>query len=145
MIKNMLPAKALQKVKNYLRRHCRKPHDMKVRSYYQHLLRINREELKLLPPFKSENRLSPEELTDIVLFGTPKSWQREMDRQGFDPMEKEITAVIDFLEQIETSEEGDEAKEQKHSHSSKKKPPGNSSSLIACTNSRGDKPHRPDD
>ena len=24
---------------------------------------------------------------DILLFGTPKSWQKEMDRQGYDPLE----------------------------------------------------------
>jgi hypothetical protein len=48
--------------------------------------------------------LTDDELLDIVLFGTPKSWQKEMERQGFDPMEHTLTEVVGFMEQIEASE-----------------------------------------
>ena len=46
-----------------------------------------------------------DELLDIILFGTPKSWQKEMDRQGFDPMIKTLSEVTNFMEQIEAAEE----------------------------------------
>ena len=77
---------------------------MKVRTYYQNLLRLNGEELPNLPPFGPNQSLSNDELLDIVLFGTPRSWQNEMERQGFDPMEKQLFQVIDFMENIETTE-----------------------------------------
>jgi hypothetical protein len=107
---NIIPKKALQKVKRYLRRECRKPADMKVRMYFQHLIRINMQEMPCLPPFGMNQMLSDDEILDIILFGTPKSWQREMDRQGYDPLDHTTTEVVDFLEQIESSEEFDGTK-----------------------------------
>ena len=105
MLAQILPAKILQRSKRYIRRECRKKHDLKVRTYYQRLLALN-DELGLLPPYGgAAQRLSGDEMLDIILFGTPKSWQKEMDRQGFDPMEKTIQEVVDFMEQIETSED----------------------------------------
>ena len=88
----------------------RKPAGMKVRTYYQALLRINLEELTVLPPFGANQRLSDDELLDIILFGTPKAWQREMDRQGCDPVGQPLNEVIDFLENIEAAEDFDGTK-----------------------------------
>ena len=105
MIEAILPRRVLARVKRFLRRECRKPHDMKVKIYLQHLLRINHGELDNLPPFQPNQNLSMDELLDIVLFGTPKSWQKEMDRQGFDPMIKTLNEVTHFMEQIEAAEE----------------------------------------
>ena len=104
---NLAPKKSLQRVKRHLRRECRKPADMKVRTYYQHLARINLEDIPLLPPGGNAQRLAVDELQDIVLYGCPRSWQREMDRQGFDPLDHTLAEVVDFLEQIETSEDFD--------------------------------------
>ena len=53
--------------------------DMKVRIYMQHLLRMKMGELEMLPPFRADQILSNDELLDIVLYGTLKSWQKEMD------------------------------------------------------------------
>ena len=79
---------------------------MPIRTYYQHLLRINKEELAKLPPlFVKEQGLNDGEFIDVLLFGTPRSWQNEMDRQGFDPMKKTPDEVIAFMENIEASEE----------------------------------------
>jgi hypothetical protein len=110
VLSNVIPKKALQKVKRYLRRECRKPADMKVRMYFQHLLRMNMNEIPCLPPFGADQTLSDDEIMDIILFGTPKSWQREMDRQGYDPMDHTTAELVDFLEQIESSEEFDHNK-----------------------------------
>jgi len=103
----IFPKKALQRVKHYLRRDCRKPTEMKVREYYQHIQRINIEEVTCLPPYNPAQALSNDEILDILLFGTPKSWQREMDRQGFDPLDHTLQEVIAFMEQIEMSEDFD--------------------------------------
>ena len=107
MLTGIMPNKALPRVKRYIRRECRKPADMKVRLYFQLLNRINNAEIPCLPPFDETKRFSDDELMDIVLFGVPKSWLREMDRQGVDPLEKSLGEVVEFLEQIESAEEHD--------------------------------------
>ena len=105
MITGLLPRRVLARIKRYLRRECRKPNDMKVKNYLQHLMRINYGELDNLPPFGNNQELSQDELLDIILFGTPKSWQKEMERQGFDPMDNSLGDVVNFMEQIEASED----------------------------------------
>lgn len=84
---------------------------MKARIYFQHLLRINLNELENLPPFGPNQNLSDDELLDILLFGTPKSWQKEMEKQGFDPMENDLNDVVGFMEQIEAAEAFDNNKD----------------------------------
>jgi hypothetical protein len=98
------PAKALQKVKRYLRREQRKPANMKVRQYYNHLVRINEQELPMLPPFRADQELADDEIIDILLYATPKSWQQELDRQEKDPMTMNIGTLLNALEAIETAE-----------------------------------------
>ncbi len=102
-----LPRHLLPKIKRHLRRQCRKPFGMKVRAYYQHLLRINLDELPNLPPYRGNQSFGTDEFMDIILFGTPRSWQTEMERQGFDPLDNNVQTVIDFMERIESAEEHD--------------------------------------
>jgi len=121
VVNSLLPSKTLQRVKRYLRREARKPADMTVRAYFMHILRINNEEIPRLPPnFNATARLGVDELVDILLFGTPKSWQREMDRQGFDPLTCTPDQVVAFMEQIETSEDFDGDKKNTTTVSTKK-------------------------
>ena len=86
LLKGLIPKKIVAMVKRYLRRECRKPADMSVRAHYQHLLRINNDELVLLPPFHADQNMGNDELIDILIYATPRSWSREMERQGFDPI-----------------------------------------------------------
>ena len=111
IIRTVAPAKALQKVKRYLRRECRKPPDMKIRDYFTLINFINNEEIPYLPPFRGNNqKITPDELIDIITFGVPKSWIKEMDRQGKDPDEMSPRELVEFLEQIELSEDFDGVK-----------------------------------
>ena len=107
VMEGLIPNKIVAMIKRYLRRECRKPADMKIRVYYQHLLRINDSELPFLPPFNPSQNLPPDEIVDILIYATPKSWLREMDRQGFDPISKTPIQVVDFMERIEQSEDFD--------------------------------------
>lgn len=106
VVENVAPTKCLQKVKRYIRREVRKPLGMKVRDFSTRLHHINNEEIPHLPPFLGDGqKFHDDELTDIILHAVPKSWIREMDRQGKDPDTMDSTAIVAFLEQIETSEE----------------------------------------
>jgi hypothetical protein len=52
--------------------------------------------------------LSNGKLLDIILFGIPKSWVKEMDKQDFDPfLWEDIQAVIQFCECTESAEDTD--------------------------------------
>jgi len=100
-----MPFKTLERVKKSIRRECRKPADLGVRDYISHIHRINNDEIPLIPPGGIAQRFTEDDLIDIILHGTPKSWQREMDRQGFESFEKTLPQVADFMERIEASEE----------------------------------------
>jgi len=108
MVTVLLPTKILQRVKWYLRHEARKPIDMGIRTYLMHIICINSQEIPRLPPhFNDAQMLSEDEIIDILLFGTPKSWQRKMDCQGFDPLASTPVEVVAFRERIEMSEDFD--------------------------------------
>ena len=81
ILKAVCPYKALEKQKRFMRRKMRKPAGMTTRTYVNHLNRINYEELKYLPPFQDDQHLNDDEMMDILIFGLPKSWTNEMDKQ----------------------------------------------------------------
>jgi len=111
MMTGCLPNKVLQRVKRYLRRKARKPFDMNVKSYCINITRVNSEEILKLPPkFDETQSLAEDKIVDILLYGTPKSWQKEMDHQGFDPLGHAPMEVISFMERIDASEEFDSDK-----------------------------------
>jgi hypothetical protein len=104
MTKTLVPTNALQRVKRYLRRGCRKPADMKIRVFVSHLLRINCSELPLLPPFSPVNSLTHDELIEIVQYAVPNSWSRKLREQGKDPLVMGMNIFLDAMEAIESAE-----------------------------------------
>ncbi len=123
-----IPANALKKVKRYFRRECRKPADMKVRDFFQCLAYINNEELDYFPSTRPTNRFTAEEVIDILLFATPRSWQRKMEEHGFDPMDATEQEVLDKMEQFEAAEEFDGDRTSKTVTSNKKSKPNSNKS-----------------
>jgi len=102
----LLPTKILQRVKRCLRWEARKLIEMGVRECLMHILRIDLQEIPRLPPhFNATQMLSDDEIVDILLFGTPKSWQREMDRKGVDPLASAPHEAATFMECIEMLED----------------------------------------
>ena len=71
---------------------------MKVCHYLGHVLHIANQELPALLPYGDNQTIVNDEVIDIILYGTPKSWQRKMDHQGFDPLENTINEVVSFME-----------------------------------------------
>ena len=100
---------------------------------------MNEMELTALPPYQANQKFNDDELIDNILWGIPKSWQREMDRQGFDPYAvnaagaTEVTRMINFCEQIEAAESHDD---DKNTHDNKKK--GGSPGKKDSNKSKGD-------
>ena len=101
---------------------------MTIREFYQQLIRVNTMELPYLPPYGANQGFADDKIIGIILFGIPKSWHKEMDRQGFDPLENSPGDLVTFLEQIESAEDFDgdkvaskKSKDSKSNSSSKKK------------------------
>jgi hypothetical protein len=99
----MAPTKALAKQTAWMRRFCRKPADMTTKVFLNHLLRINDEELPCIPPkFNQSQKLSQDDIIDIILHGIPKRWAREFERSGFDPMESDLKKLMEQCERMES-------------------------------------------
>ena len=102
----VVPFKGLQRQKRFMRRKCRKPMDMTAREFYNHFIRMNDQELPSMPPlYNGTQRLTDDEVTDILLYAFPASWSAEMAKQGFDPFSTTSMAVLEFCERMEASEE----------------------------------------
>ena len=84
----VFPPRALLIQKRYLRRFVRKQSGQKTRDFIAHLREINNYLLKFPPvnPGEVPQALSDDELLDLLEFGVPTTWQREMVRQDFDPL-----------------------------------------------------------
>lgn len=121
VIEQACPYKALEKQKRYMRRKMRKPSDMTTRTYVNHLLRINNEEIPNMPPFNGDNqKLAPDEIIDIVCYGIPRSWMKKMDEHDFDPFTANIQQLIAFCERMESSEDFEKGSNVKQAQPSKK-------------------------
>ena len=123
VIRQVCPYKSLEKQKRFMRRKMRKPGDMKVRTYVNHLHRLNFDEMPYLPPQGANQALPNDEIIDIVVFGLPKSWIKEMDRMDFDPFRSgNVRDLVEFCERLESAEDysGDQVQQNKNSKGNKK-------------------------
>ena len=139
MVEKLVPARALAKVKRHLRRHCRKPADMSVRQYYQNLYHINTQEIPSLPPFGTCQSFCEDKFIDIILYGTPGSWAREMECQGFDPMDHTAEEVVAFMEQLESAEAHDKTATKVESKKTDKSSPNKKKSSKEDSSKKGTK------
>ena len=121
IVKTRCPYKALEKQKRFMRRKMRKPAEMRTREYVNRLRHINYEELPKLPPFDDNQRLADDEMIDILIYGLPKSWIKEMDRQDFDPFAHPIMRSVEFCERMESSEDFQPEQKKSSPAQSKKK------------------------
>ena len=106
LTRHIFPAWALQNQKRYMRRFLRKPGNMTVRAYFSRVNEIN-SYLTLFPdicPDEPATSLDNNELLDLMEFGIPASWQRELVKIGFDPTNHTIQEFQEFCERMELTE-----------------------------------------
>ena len=120
LVSYMAPAKVLAKQHVWMRRYCRKPHDMTTKVFISHLIRINKEELPYLPPrYDITQRLSNDDIIDVVIHGIPNRWKREFERSGYDPMESDLEALMKQCERMESLDHMDGEQTKKSDKSDK--------------------------
>jgi len=88
----------------------------------------------LPPSFNNVQSLGTDEINDILLYGMPKSWQREMDHQDCDPMSKTTQEIVKFMENIEMSEDFDGDAKKKITQDAGNAKKGNSNKAIKKNN-----------
>jgi hypothetical protein len=100
---HVFPQRALAHQKRYMHRYMRKPRDMSTREFAARVTELNAY-LKEFPPFQSDQQLDDPEIMDILEFGVPNSWQKNMVMQGFDPMIHTTAEFVCFCERHEFTE-----------------------------------------
>ena len=100
---HVFPRRALTYQKRYMRRHMRKPKTMTTRDFAARVAELNAY-LKEFPPFVNNQELPEEEVLDILEFGVPNSWQKNMVLQGFEPLNHTPSEFVAFCERHEFTE-----------------------------------------
>jgi hypothetical protein len=100
---HIFPQRALAHQKRYVRRYMRKPREVAMRELAARVAEMN-EYLSQFPPFDIDQRLTNEEIVDILEFAVPNSWQKRMVLQGFDPLIHTVSEFVSFCERHEFTE-----------------------------------------
>ena len=100
---HVFPQRALNRQKRYMRRYMRKQVGMSTREFAARLAELNAY-LADFPPFENDQGLAQDEIIDILEFGVPNAWQRNMVLQGFDPMLHTPSEFVEFCERHEFTE-----------------------------------------
>ena len=101
----VFPQKALQDQKRWMRRFLKKPREMPVREYIARVIEIN-DYLEEFPPTTvggDATKLPEDELLDLLEFGIPIKWQRQMQVQNFVPTAGTLREFQDFCERLEAA------------------------------------------
>ena len=101
--KHVFPQRAMAHQKRYMRRYMRKPRDMSTREFVARVTELNAY-LTEFPPFEENQKLDDQEIMDILEFGVPNSWQKNMVMQGFDPVTSTTNEFVAFCERHEFTE-----------------------------------------
>ena len=104
---HVFPERAVRTQKRWMRRQLRKPHDLSIREWVARVVELN-DQIPNYPHPEGEGpseKLDDDELMDILEFGVPNSWQKQMILHDFDPVQKSTTEFIQFCERIEKTED----------------------------------------
>ena len=100
---HVFPQRALSRQKRYMRRHMRKTREFTTREFAARLAELNAY-LAEFPPFEDDQGLAQDEIVDILNFGVPNTWQKNMVIQGFDPTLHTPSEFVEFCERHEFTE-----------------------------------------
>ena len=99
LIMHVLPVRALQEQKRYMRQFLRKPVDVCIWDFMTRLIEINKY-LQTFPPFLPDQKLPLDEILDIAEYAVPVTWQRTMHMHGFEPVMHTEAEFVKFCERI---------------------------------------------
>jgi hypothetical protein len=92
---HVFPQRALLYQKRYMRRYMRNPRTLTTRVFSARVNALNGY-LKQYPPFDQDQELTEEAPLDLLKFAVPKSWQKYMVLQVFDPVIHTTSEFVTF-------------------------------------------------
>ncbi|MCK7490854.1 MAG: hypothetical protein MZW92_02980 [Comamonadaceae bacterium] len=101
---HVFPKDALRRQRFYLRRNVHLTRNLTISEFLARFAEIN-EYLTQFPPFDGdEQKLSEEEIIEIVYSTIPKTWRCKLMDHGFDPVEHSLVEFSEQLVRFETSD-----------------------------------------
>ena len=83
--KHVMPTKAMQIQKRYMRRYMRKPSSMKIQDFVYRVSEINDHLVNFPVETGTATKISDDELMEILEFAVSEKWRKQMLLHGFDP------------------------------------------------------------
>eukprot|EP00957_Ditylum_brightwellii_P048455 3676860-Ditylum_brightwellii.AAC.1 len=115
MAEHVFPKKARQTQKHYMQRNLRLVGGMTVKEWAAQVSELNRYLNDF--PIYNRNRIQPlndDKLLDILEYGVPVSWRRELTVQGLNPVDQGLRKCVEFCTRLEPCESStDKAKDKK--------------------------------
>lgn len=103
----VFPTRAVLLQKRYMRRFLRKRAGNTTREYVARLTELN-DYIERFPPLEEggdpPRKLENDEILDLLEFGIPNSWQRQMMLHDFDPLSHTMKEFVSFCERLEMVE-----------------------------------------
>lgn len=101
----VLPKKALQTQRRYMRRLVRKPKELPMKAYVNRFHELNDYLAMFDTDVGDANKLDEDEIKEHIEFAIPGKWRQQMILQGVEPLDETIDNIIDFCERQEFSED----------------------------------------
>ena len=96
----VFPHRALENQKLWMKRHLRKPKDMKYRLLQSRVLKMNNS-LPLFPGANENSKFSPPEILEILEYSLPQAWRSKFDLDGYLPSKFNKERLLQEAEAVE--------------------------------------------
>jgi hypothetical protein len=104
LVVHVFPKNVLATQRQWFWHYMKKPAKYSMREYVAHINKINSMMVEFPPNFNTTQKISKDEMKDLLEFSIPWHWRMEMVKQTFWPLEHDVTEVIEFCECQETCE-----------------------------------------
>jgi hypothetical protein len=99
----VFPFRTLENQKQWMRRRMRKPKELSIRKYVAAAGRLNNS-LPVFPNSKESDKITPQEILEILEWSIPKSWRTKSDSDGCVPTDFTKERFMKECEAIERNE-----------------------------------------
>ena len=98
------PREVLRAQTKYIRFHMKKPKEVSTRQYVGAVATLNETLTKLPPNFDAGQKVSDNDIMDIMASKAPKNFKELMTDHGFDPQTATTATFVEICERAETKE-----------------------------------------
>jgi hypothetical protein len=100
----VFPFRALENQKQWMRRCTRKPKELSIRKYVAAVGRLINNSLPVFPYSKELDKITPQEILEILEWSIPENWRTKFDLDGYVPTEFTRERFMTEFEAIKRNE-----------------------------------------